>query len=88
MKFYSFLLLLLWTVSPLFSQEKTGYQQPPQEILELVDAPLAPRVIIDDAGVNVVLLYRDPYKSIAELSEPKVYQAFIAKPKEVKDFPK
>ncbi|MAT89047.1 MAG: S9 family peptidase [Flavobacteriaceae bacterium] len=72
MKFYSFLLLLLWTVSPLFSQEKTGYQQPPQEILELVDAPLAPRVIIDDAGVNVVLLYRDPYKSIAELSETEM----------------
>ncbi|MDC7994022.1 alpha/beta hydrolase family protein [Altibacter sp. HG106] len=72
MKFYALLFVLFWTATPLFAQEKTGYQTPPDEILELVDAPLAPRVIIDDAGVNVVLLYRDPYKSIAELSETEM----------------
>ncbi len=52
-----------------FAQEKLSYQKPPKEILELVNAPLAPTVFIDSKGENVVLLYRDAYKSIAELSE-------------------
>ena len=52
-----------------FAQEKLSYQKPPKEILELVNSPLAPAVIIDSKGDNVVLLYRDAYKSIAELSE-------------------
>ncbi len=54
------------------AQEDTGYQKPPQEILDLVDAPLAPSVLLDDAGENVVLLYRDAYKSIEELSETEL----------------
>lgn len=54
-----------WTLS---AQEKLTYQSPPDEILELVDAPLAPAVQIDDKGENVVLIYRDAFKSIAELS--------------------
>lgn len=56
----------------LFAQEKLSYQKPPQEILELVEAPLAPSVLIDDAGEDMVLLYRDQYKSIAELSEDEM----------------
>lgn len=56
----------------LFAQEKLTYQKPPQEILELVDAPLAPSVLIDDKGEDMVLLYRDQYKSIAELSEEEM----------------
>lgn len=56
----------------LFAQEKLTYQKPPQEILELVEAPLAPSVLIDDAGEDMVLLYRDQYKSIAELSEDEM----------------
>ena len=51
-----------------FSQEKLEYQKPPEAIMELVNAPLAPNVLIDSKGENVVLIYRDPYKSIAELS--------------------
>jgi dipeptidyl aminopeptidase/acylaminoacyl peptidase len=54
------------------AQEKLNYQKPPKEILELVDAPLAPSVWIDSKGENVVLFYRDAYKSIAELSEPEL----------------
>ncbi len=54
------------------AQEKLTYQKPPKEILELVDAPLAPSVWIDSNGENVVLFYRDAYKSIAELSEPEM----------------
>ncbi|MEL6810396.1 MAG: prolyl oligopeptidase family serine peptidase [Bacteroidota bacterium] len=68
-----FVLLLLLCTTPLFyAQENTGYQKPPKEILDLVDAPLAPSVIMDDSGDNVVLLYRDAYKSIAELSETEL----------------
>ena len=55
----------------LIAQEKLTYQKPPTEILNLVDAPLAPAVLIDSKGENVVLLYRDAFKSIAELSEPE-----------------
>ena len=54
------------------AQGGLGYQEPPKEIKELVDAPLAPSVRIDDAGENVVLLYRNAYKTIAELSEEEM----------------
>ena len=54
------------------AQEKLTYQEPPSEILELVNAPLAPAVLIDSKGENVILLYRDAYKSIAELSETEM----------------
>jgi len=66
---FSFLLFVSpWTIA----QEKLTYQKPPEEILELVDAPLAPAVIIDSKGENAVLLYRDAYKSIEELSETEM----------------
>ena len=55
-----------------FSQEKLTYQKPSKEILELVDAPLAPSVLITDDGNYMVLLYRDYYKTINELSETEL----------------
>lgn len=54
------------------AQENLTYQKPPQEILELVDVPLAPATIIDSKGEMMVFLYRDQYKSIAELSETEM----------------
>lgn len=54
------------------SQEKLTYQQPPEEILELVNAPMAPSVLITDDGKHMLLLYRDYYKTIAELSETEL----------------
>ena len=70
-KLILFFTILFLTVN-LFAQEKLGYQQPPEAIMELVNAPLAPAVLIDSKGENVVLLYRDAYKSIAELSETEM----------------
>jgi len=67
-----FLLLAAFIVIHLNAQEKLTYQKPPKEILELVDAPLAPGVLIDQQGENVILLYRDAYKSIGELSAPEM----------------
>ncbi|MEM0519362.1 alpha/beta hydrolase family protein [Aequorivita flava] len=66
------IIVFLFTCANFIAQEKLTYQKPPKEILELVDAPLAPSVWIDSNGENVVLFYRDAYKSIAELSEPEL----------------
>jgi dipeptidyl aminopeptidase/acylaminoacyl peptidase len=54
------------------TQENIGYQKPSKEILELVDAPLAPTVLLTEDGEHMILLYRDYYKTIAELSEPEL----------------
>lgn len=66
------LIALVFAVCLGFSQENIGYQKPPKEILDLVDAPLAPSVLINDSGDQMILLYRDYYKSIAELSETEL----------------
>lgn len=55
-----------------FSQESLTYQKPSKEILELVDAPLAPAVLMDDDYENMILLYRNTYKTISELSEDEL----------------
>jgi dipeptidyl aminopeptidase/acylaminoacyl peptidase len=55
-----------------FGQENLTYQKPPQEILELVDVPLAPSTLIDSDAKRIVFLYRDQFKSIAELSEEEM----------------
>jgi dipeptidyl aminopeptidase/acylaminoacyl peptidase len=55
-----------------YAQQPLTYQQPSEEILELADVDLAPGVQIDSKGKNVVLLYRNQYKSIAELSETEL----------------
>ncbi|CAH0999823.1 hypothetical protein LEM8419_01115 [Neolewinella maritima] len=54
------------------AQENVTYQLPPEEILELVDVPLAPRVLMNHDRTHMVMLYRDAYKTIAELSETEL----------------
>ncbi len=54
------------------AQENLNYQQPPKEILELVDVQLPPSVVITENGEYMVMLYRDAYKTIAELSEDEL----------------
>lgn len=71
MRTLSFLFTFLFVVS-LPAQEKLTYQKPSQEILELVDAPLPPSVRLTEDGDYMVFLYRDAYKSIAELSETEM----------------
>lgn len=67
-----FLLLFTLVCTIGSAQEKLSYQQPSQEILELVNAPLAPTVRVTDNGDYMLLLYRDAYKSIQELSEAEL----------------
>lgn len=53
-------------------QIEVQYQKPPKEILDLVDVSLAPLVRMDTKAEHMVLMYRDPYKSIQELSEKEL----------------
>jgi len=71
MKKFIYLVLFLFT-SIIFSQENIGYQQPPAEILNLVDIQLAPSVLLDDNKEYMVLLYRNAFKSIDELSQTEL----------------
>jgi len=66
------LLLALFFVLPSFAQIDLEYQKPSEEILDLVDAPLSPRMRIKSDGSKAVLLYRKAYKSIAELSNQEM----------------
>lgn len=65
-------LLLSFAFIGLAAQENLVYQQPSPEIMELVDVPLAPYVLLDDENKNMVLLYRDAYKTIEELSQEEL----------------
>lgn len=71
-KNYLGFLFMVFFVGTLWAQENLTYQKPPKEILELVDVPLAPSTIIDSEGEMMLFLYRDQYRSIAELSEQEL----------------
>ncbi|RPD96458.1 S9 family peptidase [Aureibaculum marinum] len=66
---YAFLFLFIIRIN---AQENITYQKPSKEILDLVDVPLAPSVLMDDAKSVMVFLYRDAFKTIAELSEDEL----------------
>src|SRR5690606_23362449 len=55
-----------------FGQVNLSYQMPDQDILSLAEAPLAPRIMMDRKGENIIFLYRSNYKTIAELSETEL----------------
>ncbi|MEQ9405588.1 MAG: prolyl oligopeptidase family serine peptidase [Cyclobacteriaceae bacterium] len=66
------LMLTLFVYFNINAQGALTYQEPPKVIKDLVDAPLAPSVRIDSKGENVILLYRNAFKTIAELSEQEL----------------
>ena len=73
MKKTALLFLLLALMSGItFAQVDISYQQPPKEIIDLADAPAAPTLMFDDNNQNIVVLQRNQYKSIAELSETEL----------------
>jgi len=55
-----------------FGQINQNYQKPSPEILKLVDVDPAPAVRMDNIKENMVLMYRDNYKSLTELSEKEL----------------
>ena len=68
----AFILTFVMIFAGLSAQENLTYQKPSQEILDLVDVPLAPSVRLDNNKEYMVLLYRDAYSSIAELSKEEM----------------
>lgn len=71
MKHFIYLALLLFLVK-VQAQESLTYQKPSKEILELVDVPRAPSVIVDDNKDFMLLLYRDAFKSMEEISQEEL----------------
>ena len=66
---FIFLFLLVLEVG---AQVSLTYQKPSKEILELVDVSLAPSVLVNDSKDFMILLYRDPFKSIEDLSKEEL----------------
>ncbi len=71
MKYAIHFLLLIVTAGSI-AQENIDYQKPPKEIMDLVDVQVAPFVLLDDKKENMILLSRDAYKSIEELSQEEL----------------
>ncbi|MEL1264543.1 S9 family peptidase [Pseudoxanthomonas putridarboris] len=66
------LLLCLCMPLALLAQEPLEYQKPPQEILRLVDVQRPPSVVTDSRKDVLVLMYRDTFKTLAELSDEEL----------------
>src|SRR5690554_8226389 len=71
MRIFSFLTLLL-SFASLHAQEGLTYQKPSQEILDLVDVSLAPSVLMDESKNFMILISRDAYGSIEDLSQEEL----------------
>lgn len=61
-------LLIISTCTMLWGQIDLSYQKPSKEILELADVDRAPSLRISRTGQDIVLLKRNQYKTIEELS--------------------
>lgn len=55
-----------------FSQLEIGFQQPPKEIMELVDIDPTPYFLIDSKGEKGIFLERNAFKSLEDLAEEEV----------------
>ncbi len=65
-------LLFILAASFGFAQEDITYQKPPQEILDLVDFQRAPSISMDSKKEQIVFMYRNTYKTLAEISEEEM----------------
>ncbi len=65
-------LIFLFSFIMMDAQDNLNYQKPSDDILSLVDVPLAPRVLLNNDKSSMILLYRDAYKSIDELSRKEL----------------
>ena len=71
MKRIGLILIAFMTIAS-HAQENLTYQKPSQEILDLVNVSLAPSVLMDYKKEYMIFLYRDPYKTIADLSQEEL----------------
>jgi len=70
------LLLIIFIVTVCFfdanAQEDLMYQKPPKEILDLADFERAPSLLMDNKRTKMLFLYRNTYKTLAQLSEKEM----------------
>src|SRR5882672_7151453 len=66
------LLVFVFILGTSFSQDKLGYQRPPEAIAKLVEAPLTPIVMVSPDKNWIALLDRSENPSIEELSRPEL----------------
>ena len=52
------------------AQEPAGYLTPPREIVDILDAPAAPQVVVSPTGDTVALLERPGMPPLSELAQP------------------
>ncbi|MGV8945152.1 MAG: alpha/beta hydrolase family protein [Lutibacter sp.] len=67
-----FLFIAFFTSAVTFAQIDLNYQTPHQNILSLADAPMPPTMNINLDGTKAILVYRNQYSSIEELSEKEL----------------
>jgi len=71
MKRLIYLVLVLF-IAKAYAQENASYQKPPKVIMDLVDVQRSPYVLLDEDKEHMVLLYRNSYKTIEELSQEEL----------------
>ncbi|MEK6337009.1 MAG: prolyl oligopeptidase family serine peptidase [Acidobacteriota bacterium] len=59
------------------TSDTARYQMPPREIINAFDTPPLPQAILSPSKDNLALLWRRPYPTIAELSEPMLRLAGV-----------
>ncbi len=73
--------LLALALAPVVTVQQTGadtpYLKPPQEIVDIVDAPPLPQVLVSPSRDRLALLERHVYPPIAELSRPMLRLAGV-----------
>ncbi len=73
MKNFLYLLFcFVWCYSNVSSQDKQGYQTPPEPLASLVNAPNTPGVSLNTKGDVMLLLHRSGYPSVEELAQPEL----------------
>lgn len=72
MKLLKITLLCLCAPFLMWAQLDLSYQTPHDAIKSLADVPLPPSISISNDGSKALLIYRDQYKTITELSETEL----------------
>src|SRR4029077_14944834 len=64
------LLASLMTAPDSFAQDSAGYQRPPQDITDILDAPPTPLVSLSPTREYLLLIDRESYPPIADVAAP------------------
>ncbi|MFC5283368.1 prolyl oligopeptidase family serine peptidase [Pedobacter alpinus] len=67
---YALFIVALTNYAPTLAQEVSGYQKPPKEMVDIVEASISQSVIMSGRGNYMAILEEPGYPSIAEIAEP------------------